>query len=68
MKSAPIRSTSFLAALTVSTTSVWMSAAVSSNLGSMISTFFGHSRFFITPGRTVAIAGRKRGQMMEAIR
>ena len=68
MKSAPIRSTSFFAAFTVSVTSVLMSLAASSNAGCRISTFFLHSRFFITPGRTVAIAGRKRGQMMEAIR
>ena len=68
MQSAPIRSTSFFAALTVSTTSVRISEASSSNAGWISSAVLGFSRRFMTPGRTVAIAGRKRGQMMDAIK
>ena len=60
------------AALTISSTLVWMSASVRVKAGWTISTllapFSSNSRFFITPGRTVAMAGRKRGQTMVAIR
>ena len=67
-----MRSTSFFAALTTSMTSVAMSSAESWTLYFVIVTasafFWSNGFFFITPGRTVAIAGRKRGQTMDAIR
>ena len=64
--------TSLLTALFTSTTSVCRSFLASVNFGLMISQasacFLSNAAFFITPGRTVAIAGRKRGQMIEAIK
>ena len=61
-----------MAAFTTSTTSVCRSLSLSSNAGFTISTAAAfassYAFFFITPGRTVAMQGRNRGQMMVAIR
>jgi hypothetical protein len=61
-----------LAAFTTSTTSVFRSLSLSWKLGFTIShasaLAWSKTFFFITPGRTVAMQGRNRGQMMVAIR
>ena len=61
-----------LSSLTTSRTLVLMSASDSSKATGSTTTALAlaslYSPFFSTPGRTVAICGRKRGQIMVAIR
>ena len=70
--SAPIRSTSFLALFLMSRISTWISSAVRAGVTFSTTTLAAPASsngwVCITPGRTVDICGRKRGQMMVAIR